>query len=183
MIPSTKESTKLESAKAFNALAVYLTLGPDRSLPQLAEALGKQPGYLGQLKKWSSFYGWQEKCRVHDIEMAKTRLQKCEVEIEAMQTRHIQIALQGQRKALARIQELCDSQELPATAAVQLLKLSLDLERVARGAATEQIALTGADNGPLEMVIKTVWGRNSEARKAREEEDLDDPPGEDSDDR
>ena len=69
-----------------------------------------------------------------------------------------------------------------AAATVQLLKFATDIERIARGAATEQLALTGKDGGKVEMdvIVETFWGRGTDPR--RKVEEIDEEPTEIEDD-
>jgi hypothetical protein len=75
--------------------------------------------------------------------------QKLNAAIEAMNARHIQIALAEQRKAIEQINVLIESKKFGATAAVQLLRLAVDLERMARGAAVQRLEVSGKDGGPI----------------------------------
>jgi predicted secreted protein len=61
-----------ESAKAAQAFADYVNLGPSRSLAKLAR--GKSARYLRQLEYWSSDYQWQERLKqlaVEQVEQAQ----------------------------------------------------------------------------------------------------------------
>jgi hypothetical protein len=57
-----------EAARAFAAWTVYRDLGSDRSLRKAAEMLGKSEGYVGQLERWSSRFGWVDRARASDTE-------------------------------------------------------------------------------------------------------------------
>src|SRR5205809_5419124 len=76
-------------------------------------------------------YRWlQEPLFKKEYEAAKqtTYHQKLEDAIEAMNARHIQIALAEQRKAIEQINVLIEAKKFGAVACVQLLRLSVDLE-------------------------------------------------------
>ena len=65
------------------------------------------------------------------------------------------------------IQDLRTQGKYTLASANQLLKIATDLQRLAIGSATQQIALTGKDGGPVEMdvVVETFWGRGTDPRR------------------
>jgi hypothetical protein len=148
---------KRETPKAAAAFAVYCTLGPtNRSLKALAAHLGKSPGYESILSRWSKEFRWQERVKKYDLDLierkAESERKKHEQEIEQMNDRHASIGVTQQLKAIEQINALIKAQSFGAIASVQLLKFATDLERLARGAPTEQkqLALTGKDGGAIE---------------------------------
>lgn len=52
-----------ETAKAAQAFADYVALGPERSLRKLAASKGKNGTYVGQLERWSVEHKWQERLK------------------------------------------------------------------------------------------------------------------------
>jgi hypothetical protein len=52
-----------ETAKAAQAFADYVALGPDRSFAKLAAIKGKNGSYIGQLEIWSSKHHWQDRLK------------------------------------------------------------------------------------------------------------------------
>lgn len=50
-----------ETAKAAQAFADYVALGPTRSLAKLARNYGKRSGYVRQLETWSAHHNWQQR--------------------------------------------------------------------------------------------------------------------------
>lgn len=140
-----------ETARAAKAFADYCAMGEARSLTKL-EAQTNQSGTkarLATLKEWSTRQNWQERVKQYDSERMEERRRKREGELDKMNERHALIGTSQQARALKQIEALIDAQSFTAAASVQLLKLATDLERVARGASTEQIAHTGKDGGPL----------------------------------
>jgi len=131
-----------ESSKALTAYTEYEALGPGRSLAKLCEALGKSSGYTRQLETWSSQFHWQTRTKAYDaVQIAK----------EAMNERQALIGTTQQSRALKMIDELIKTEKFGSYAAVQLLKLAIEVERLARGApSTQHIKLTGKDNGPIQ---------------------------------
>lgn len=67
-MPSKKYHPKgPESDQAAEAYRVYESLAPSiRSLRLCAQALGRTPSYINQLKIWSATYFWQERVKAHD---------------------------------------------------------------------------------------------------------------------
>lgn len=55
-----------ETLKARAAFELFLGLGRDRTLPQLAEAMGRAPGYVRHLQRWSAAHGWMARAAQHD---------------------------------------------------------------------------------------------------------------------
>jgi hypothetical protein len=52
-----------ESAKAAEAFALYVDMGPQRSLRKLCDSLGRDQTYLSQLSDWSVKYKWQDRLK------------------------------------------------------------------------------------------------------------------------
>src|SRR5882762_4832407 len=136
-----------ESPKAKEACEQYLLLGPDRSLSKLCSAMGKRPGYVQVLKEWSSAHKWQEKAREYDKEQAAARRRAHQARIEKMNEAHFLLGQTQGLRAVALIEKLIEREEIHETALVQYFKAATSLQRLAAGAATEQLAITGKDEG------------------------------------
>lgn len=52
-----------ETARAKEAFAEYVAMGPDRSLRKLAARHGKTRSYVVQLERWSSEHHWQDRIK------------------------------------------------------------------------------------------------------------------------
>jgi hypothetical protein len=157
-----------ETPAAAKAFEQYYDLGDDRSLEMLArrmhqESLDAQSenqdgtkhvpsvtGILSQLKKWSSSHEWQDRIVAKERAYAEQERKKKQKDIDKMNERHAQIGVTQQARALEQIKALMEAKSFGSMATVQLLKLSTDLERLARGAATDRQELTGKDGSPLE---------------------------------
>ena len=163
------EATKpmKETPKAKEACEQYLLLGPDRSLAKLAKHLGRPPGYERTLKDWSTAHHWQERARAYDQEQFDKRRRDHQARIDQMNDEHYLIGRTQSLKAMARIEKLIASGEIHETALVQYFKAATSLQRLAAGAATEQLALTGKDGGPIEqdVIVETFWGRGTDPRR------------------
>lgn len=171
-----KKNIPKESSKAKDAYYLYESLGPDRSIAKVAVQLGHSPGYQRTLEDWSRWYGWVKRAQAYDDEQLEKKRKARDKAYEEMNERHAQIGITQQKTALEvikRLKSVRGKGGIGAIAAVQLLKLSTDLERLARGAATEQLAITGKDGGPIEtdIVVETFWGRGTDPRKRTESDD------------
>ena len=131
-----------ETPKALAAYEEYAAMGPSRSLRKLAEKLSqtipKPSPTIETIKLWSSEHQWQERIKVYDAERIDERRRKHELEIEKMNERHAVIGTSQQVRAIKQIEALIEAKAFGSVAAVQLLKLATDLERVARGVETDR---------------------------------------------
>lgn len=150
-----------ETPKALDAFNEYCLLGPTRSLRKLAEKLdqtnSKPIASEATIMLWSTQHNWQERVKEYDNARADERRIKREAEIEKMNERHAMIGTTQQAKAIKQIEALIDAKAFGSMAAVQLLKLATDLERLARGAPTERSEQTGLDGEPLQPVQVVVY--------------------------
>lgn len=121
-----------ETAKAAAAFAEYCALGAARSLRKMAQNYANPTSRLRQFQDWSTRYHWQERVKQYDRERALERA----AAREEMNERHAELARTQQKRALDQIQALIEARAFGSQAAVQLLKLATDLERLALGAPT-----------------------------------------------
>lgn len=142
-----------ETSKAAAVFHEYCLLGPSRSLRKLAQKLrqsnDKPIATESTLMVWSSEHNWQERVKEFDKEQAEERHRKQEQEIERMNQEHALLGRTQALRAVKQIEELIKLQKFGSQAAVQLLKVSTDLERLARGAATDRQEVTGKDGEPI----------------------------------
>lgn len=160
-------------------------MGPGRSLIKLAEIeVDGMRATEQRLCAWSRAYGWVQKAREYDEEQLERKRQARQDAIDKMNEAHIKIALEQQTNAVAQIQALINAGQFRDSATVQLLKLALDLERLARGAALDhtKVELTGKDDGPVDVVVETFWGRGTDPRKRTESSEQVEEESEDDDD-
>ncbi len=169
-----------ETPEAARAFEEYYDLGDDRSLLLLAEARHQKLQALNQgdtkktptaatllrhFKEWSVEHKWQERIIARDRAQAEKERKKRLKAIQQMNDRHALIGTTQQAKALEQIKTLMDAKAFGSMAVVNLLKLALDTERLARGMPTEQMALTDKDGGAIEVIVETFWGRGTDPRK------------------
>lgn len=135
-----------ESARAAAYFEEYAAMGPERSLEKLARQLyenqeedrnTKEITWLTKLKAFSIQHNWQERVRERDREVAREKRRKLEESREQMNTEHALLGRTHALRAAKMIQELSEQGRMSSTAAVTLLKIATDLERLARGAETE----------------------------------------------
>src|SRR5215469_2051034 len=137
-----------ESPEAARAFEQYYDLGEDRTLLLLAQKrlqviqkknqeatkrLPTEAALLTVVKRWSSDHKWQERIIARDKTEAEKARKKRDKAIEAMNERHALIATTQQARAIEQIKALIEAKAFGSVAAVQLLRLATDLERLARG--------------------------------------------------
>lgn len=142
---------------------MYLAMGEDRSLAKLAEAMGKGPGYKRSLETWSSAFGWQKRIHEHEKEIFEKERKQLQRDVREMNREHVKLGKEMQRFAIERLQELAAKGSIRDLAAVQLLKLAIDVERQANGEA--QKFELGANQEQFDTIIRTVWGRGTDPRR------------------
>jgi hypothetical protein len=159
--PVTGKKQPRETGKAIAAFAVYCEMGPNRSLVKLQVELTKREQYaaLKTIKWWSRTFGWQKRVLDYDMTMAAERRAALDKAIEDMNKRHIMLAVNQQLKMGTLIDDLIKRKKFGSLAATTLLKLALDLERLARGAPTEQTKMDVGFDQTMPLVIKTTWDR------------------------
>lgn len=137
-----------ETTKAYEAFGIFRDLGPSRTRRATAEQLGISPL---SLKLWNTNHAWDERARAYDQELDRARRVVLESERLAMRQRHASQAVILQRKVAERIAAM-DPMEMTPKDTLLALDLSSKLERISRGEADARVELTGANNGPIELV-------------------------------
>lgn len=154
IVDSTPPKPPRRNYKAEVALETYKTL-QDRSLAKLAVELrqngGKGPS-LRTLESWSSTYDWQAQIAEYERERAEKRRRDREEQLDKMNDDHVVIARASYSKAIRILNKLEEADAISAKDALAFLKIGLDLERLARGAATEStiqhMQVTGKEGEP-----------------------------------
>jgi hypothetical protein len=126
-----------ESPKAARAYADYEAM-PDRSLAKLAAKYNKPPSYVRQLARWSEAYNWQLRLKAYEEKQLEERRKKRQAEIDKMDEEHALIGRGNLLRAVEIVRRHIDTQDTTLASAVSLLRASYELERLARGAATER---------------------------------------------
>ncbi len=159
-----------ESAKAFAAFSLYLSLGPQRSLAAVSQKLKKSEGLMA---RWSGQHRWVERTDAYVRHLAK-------VEAEAQTALLREKAVEwGQRQQSLREEEWTIHEECIRAArealkrfyergkgatlgdVARLLDLASKLGRLSSGLATDKTEVTGPDNGPIrvefEEMLKKIY--------------------------
>lgn len=92
-----------ESAKAFEAFAIYRDMGVERSVRKVTQRLNKSLTLIG---KWSSRYNWPERALAYDRDLDRQAHAQAVRDVRSMTNRHIRIAMQLQAKALEALEQL-----------------------------------------------------------------------------
>lgn len=124
-----------ESAKAFQAFAIYRDLGPDRSLERTAQALSKSSRVLAE---WSGKYDWTARARAFDeASAAKASIIALEsaADVRARQAKHAK-AIQ-----LRAMQTIANANPALVSVrdAIQAWKVGADAERKALGITEDHV--------------------------------------------
>ena len=92
-----------ESTQAYEAFATYRDMGTERSIRSVAQKLGKSSTIIG---RWSSTWKWVDRVREWDNELAREAKAKAVKKVKDMTDRHVNLAMQLQKKALEELQTL-----------------------------------------------------------------------------
>ena len=140
------------------AFDAYVTLGAQRSLERIRDAIAADPAGLGfqrppglrTLYRWSAAFRWQE--RLADLEREARRQAETErLELlVAMNERHAREGLALQEKALRRLQALPEDDFGPGDT-IRALKEGVHLERLARGDVTDRIGQAQDEEDDLDL--------------------------------
>lgn len=117
-----------ESAKAFEAFAIYRDMGVERSLRKLTQQLHKN---LTTIRDWSVKWNWQERVRAYDRDLDRQAHAQAVREVRSMTNRHIRIAMQLQAKALQALEQL-DVTTLSPKMQLAFLAKATEIERMNR---------------------------------------------------
>jgi hypothetical protein len=159
-----------ESAKAFAAFSLYLSLGNDRSLDAVAQKLGRCKALM---ERWSKRHRWVERTDAYVRHLAKVeaeaqtalvREKAAEWGKRQQELREEEWQLRGElvtaaRNVLKRFTEGGKGATLGDIA--RALELASKLGRLSSGLATDKTEVTGQDGGPIrvefEAMLKKVY--------------------------
>ena len=122
------ERQKGESEKAFEAFAAYRDMGEKRTFTAVAEKLHKS---YTLIRRWKNSWNWDERVREYDNDLEKQARAQAIKDRKDMTIRHIQIAMQLQKKALAALKEL-SVEDMSPKDIKEYIKMATDLERLNR---------------------------------------------------
>jgi hypothetical protein len=168
-MPLLFEQQPGETAKAFEAFSVYLSLGPKRSMAEVGRKLNKCDGLI---ERWSSLWKWKDRLLAYSTHLSALERQAMEAEArvsasewrkrqaELRQTewdlhrRCIEAVRQGLEAYMAKktvYANLCDI--------ARLLELASKLGRLASGMATDKTEVTGEDGGPIRIELSAALNK------------------------
>ena len=141
-----------ESAKAFEAFAIYRDIGVERSVRKVTQRLNKSLTLIG---KWSSAYNWPERARAYDRDLDRQAHAQAVREVRSMTNRHIRIAMQLQAKALEALEQL-DVTTLSPKMQLAFLAKATEIERMNRlsAAGMDDSGQQRDSAGGIEVVIE-----------------------------
>jgi hypothetical protein len=160
------EQQPSESDKAFAAFGVYLSLGPQRGLREVARKLDKSLTVVG---KWSSKFDWPGRVAAHGAHLAIVEREVAEAVVRAKGVdwaeRYAELR-ESEWKARAELVDLAwevirrwrskPERVGSLEGLARLLDLMSTLGRRACEVATERKEVTGADGGPIRIEIEAA---------------------------
>jgi hypothetical protein len=155
-----------ESDRAFAAFGVYLSLGPQRGLREVARKLDKSLTVVG---KWSSKFDWPGRVAAHGAHLAIVEREVAEAVVRAKGVdwaeRYAELR-ESEWKARAELVDLAwevirrwrskPERVGSLEGLARLLDLMSTLGRRACEVATERKEVTGADGGPIRIEIEAA---------------------------
>lgn len=152
-----------ESPQAYEAFATYRDMGAERNLRAVAQALNKSLTIIG---RWSKNWEWVERARAWDNELTRKAKEAAAKKVKDMTGRHINIAMQLQKKALEAL-EVLDVEEMSPKDIKEFIKAATELERANRLAEAElgkDGRSTSADDAPRSLTdaIMQAYSRRKE---------------------
>ena len=130
-----------ESVKAFEAFTVYLEMGDERSIREVAQRLAKSRALIG---RWSVTYQWVERVAAFDADVQRKAHAKAVKKRRNMVDRHISIALKMQEKALMALEQM-DPADIDPKNLIAMLREATKLEQEMRTAAVDERRAAIAD--------------------------------------
>ena len=167
-MPLPFEQQSNESAKAFAAFALYLSLGPQRSLPLVAQQCNKSVSLMG---RWSARFNWSARVQAHaahlaiverEVTEALTRTKAAQWLTRREDQKDDEWAWRSEliaasREALKPFRERGKLATLGDIA--RAIDLASKLGRLATGMATDHTELTGADSGPIQIELTAALNK------------------------
>lgn len=153
------ERQKGESEKAYEAFVTYRDMGEKRTFAAVAEKLGKSDTLI---RRWKERWDWQERVRAYDNDLEKEARARAVKDRRDMVDRHINIAMQLQKKALQALKDLSVEDMTPKDIK-EYIKMATDLERLNR--TLEEEAGKGKGDGPAQLantIISTFQKREDD---------------------
>lgn len=149
-----------ESARAFSAFVVYRDLGPTRSLAKVRSGWGQMTGDLGvnlgqppsakSIETWSARNSWVIRASSFDKHMARVHVAKLEEGRRLAAEQELEMSDRVFKKISTRIDTL-NWAEADFLDLRRMAETFGRIRRLALGAPTESVQVTGKDGGPLQV--------------------------------
>ncbi len=166
------EQQRKESAKAFAAFSLYLSLGPQRSIAVVAAKLAKSEQLI---KRWSAKFDWATRVQAHGAHMAVAEREAAEALSRA---KGVDWAVRQDEQKRGEWEARCELLELARIAIerfkanerrcgslegiARLLELASKLGRLASGMPTDSTEVKTEVEGKLdvewEIALKKIYG-------------------------
>ncbi len=147
-----------ESGPAFEAFSTYRDLGPGRTISAVVEKLQKSDSLL---RRWKNKWDWWQRAAAYDASIAEEARRKAVKDRRDMESRHIGIAMQLQKKALEALNRM-EPEEMSPRDIKEFVKLATELERFNRSVEeqrTMEAQDEGIGNGLADDVALAIDGR------------------------
>ncbi len=178
-MPLPFEQQPRESAKAFAAFSLYLSLGAERSLAAVGQELGKS---VGLIERWSSKFDWPGRVAAYAAHLAEVERLAIEraavekaVEWERLRESVRREAWQEAQEAIAMVRkaraEWMAKGRVPGwEGQARMLELAFKLKQFATGMASEikevNTTLTAKVDVEWEIAIRKAYGAVGEGCQA-----------------
>lgn len=147
-----------ETPKPYEAFTIYRDLGKERTLPKVAEKLGKS---LGLISRWSSAYNWVERVNAWDDEADRQAAQKQLKDISNARVRQRKQAVKMQLKALQLLESI-NPGDAKLSEVVSLMKLGMEQERICLGDVGDVIEERSGNAVPAVQIYVPDNGRGKD---------------------
>jgi hypothetical protein len=171
-MPMTFEQQERESHKAFAGFKTYLELGPERSLADAADKLGKSKRMM---EKWSRKFDWPARVQAHAAHLATIERKTAEavavqngVDWAGRQEQHREDEWQTRGELIALAREAIERwKKNPVRCGTlegiaRLLDLASKLGRVASGLSLEPVEKPRAEDAAfmiqIEVALEKIYG-------------------------
>lgn len=146
------EQQKGESSKAFEAFKCYLNMGTDRSLRAVAQKLNKS---LTVIQRWNSKWGWKDRIRSYENELAREEFEEQKKELRKMQKKQLAAAAALQKKAVDALINL-DPEDLSPRDILRFFTEGARIENTIRKESTADAAGTLDTSGKEMSLADTI---------------------------
>lgn len=148
-----------ETPRAAAAFLYYANMGMSRSLARMHRALLDDPEWTDRvppqrrLEEWSRLYRWQDRVKELDAERAELKRIARLAKIERTNEEDYEVGSEAIEVARRQIDYLISEGKFGSQATVMLMKLGLDIRRLATGADKKEEVEQQAPN--IQIIIET----------------------------